>query len=279
MSRPDEDVDCYLSVDGIEFFRQRNGCKFNAMNPTYMLPSDDEESKGDWAVELNEEIPWVFVTGVDIVPIQLREVPVRCRFEIWNIAMPDMPYDDAYFDLIHARDVLTGICNYPQFLGQVARILRPGGLVILIKPDLVQYADDKSEDEWMLGSESGPRGWFTLWETYRNCLTLLGVDVTVPQRLRKLLEGTGAFENIEDCRAMIPVGFYPEDKRVLTVGQLQWMAHDLLLPALRSMFLSSGMVESRVDQIIKDAQTDLYCGNTFGLSSHLHIVHATRREE
>ncbi|KAF7338250.1 Secondary metabolism regulator LAE1 [Mycena venus] len=195
MSRPDQDDDCYLPIDGIEFFRQLNGRKFNTMNPTYLLPSDDEEIK-------------VFVTGVDIVPIQLREVPERCRFEIWDINMPDMPYEDAYFDLIHARAIHTGIRDYPRFLHQIARILRPGGLVILIEPDLVQYADDKSETEWMFGS--GPRGWFTLWETYRSCLTLLGVDVMVPQCLRQLLEATGSFENIEDSRGVIPVGFYPQ---------------------------------------------------------------------
>jgi len=66
---------------------------------------------------------------------------------------------------------------------------------------------------------------------------------------------------------------------VLTVGQLQWMAYDLLLPALKPMFLSLGMLETRADRIIKDAQFDLYYSNTdFKLSSHLHIIHATRRE-
>ncbi|KAF7330466.1 S-adenosyl-L-methionine-dependent methyltransferase [Mycena venus] len=181
MSRPNEDDDCYLPIDGIEFFRQLNGRQFNTMNHTYLLPSDNEEikstylgwlalcwyspspavrsiaphhtvylprtdlsldlgtGKGDWAVQLSEEIPWVFVTSVDIVPIQQREVPERCRFEIWDINTPDMPYKDAYFDLIHARAIHTGIRDYPRFLHQIACILRPGGLVILIEPDLVQY--------------------------------------------------------------------------------------------------------------------------------------------
>ncbi|KAF7335605.1 S-adenosyl-L-methionine-dependent methyltransferase [Mycena venus] len=212
MSRPDEDDDCYLPIDGIEFFRQLNGRQFNTMNHTYLLPSDDEEIKvrilDGWHYAgihppqrydlLHRVIQFiflgriyvgpvksvlqfgpyrkgepgrhcdpsllnlylsarfgdrrllsadggfinflqVFVTGVDIVPIQHREVPERCRFEIWDINTPDMPYEDAYFDLIHARAIHTGIRDYPRFLRQIARILRPGGLVILIEPDLVQY--------------------------------------------------------------------------------------------------------------------------------------------
>jgi ubiquinone/menaquinone biosynthesis C-methylase UbiE len=50
-----------------------------------------------------------------------------------------MPYKDGNFDLIHARFVHTGILDYPRFLGQIGRLLRPGGLVILIEPDLRQF--------------------------------------------------------------------------------------------------------------------------------------------
>lgn len=66
------------------------------------------------------------------------------------------------------------------------------------------------------------------------------------------------------------------DRRVLTVGQLQWMAHDLLLPALKPMFMHVGLLESRVDRMIKEAQKDLYSGD-FELSGRLHIAYATRR--
>jgi ubiquinone/menaquinone biosynthesis C-methylase UbiE len=138
-----------------------------------------------------------------------------------------MPYADGYFDLIHARAVFTGIRHYTRFLHQIARLLRPGGLVILIEPVLMQYvlhhlhisiqktlkqlqANNKPEVEYTFGS--GPRGWFTLWETYRSCLASLEVDVTVPQRLGRLLEDTRAFENIEVHEGIIPVGFYPESQ-------------------------------------------------------------------
>jgi hypothetical protein len=66
------------------------------------------------------------------------------------------------------------------------------------------------------------------------------------------------------------------DSSLLTVGQLQWMAYDLLLPALKPMFVHLGLLESRVDRIIKDAQKDLYHTH-FELSSHIHIAYATKR--
>jgi len=184
------------------------------------------ESTSFWAYSFQ-----VFVTGVDLIPIQFKEVPARCRFEIWDINTYDMPYEDAYFDLIHARDVHTGIRDYPRFLAQIGRILRPGGLVILIEPDLTQYADGKPELEWTFGS--GPRGWFTLWETYRSCLSLLGVDVTVPQRLKQLLEETGLFENIEDFRGVIPVGFYPEGE-----AEKRWKEIDTDCPVPSQIWVS-----------------------------------------
>lgn len=68
-------------------------------------------------------------------------------------------------------------------------------------------ADGKPEIEYTFGS--GPRGWFTLWETYRTCLVSLGIDATVPQSLKSLLENTDLFENIVAYEGNIPVGSYP----------------------------------------------------------------------
>jgi hypothetical protein len=45
MSKPGEDDDCYLSIEGLEFFREIHGRRFNTLNPTYFLPADDEEIK------------------------------------------------------------------------------------------------------------------------------------------------------------------------------------------------------------------------------------------
>lgn len=53
-------------------------------------------------------------------------------------------------------------------------------------------------------------GWVALWRLYRNCLLGKGVDLTAPKRLRKLLQGTGAFGKIVTQQADTPIGFWPQ---------------------------------------------------------------------
>lgn len=60
------------------------------------------------------------------------------------------------------------------------------------------------------------------------------------------------------------------------MGQLQWMDYELLLPALRPLFLTSGLPPSSVELLIKDAQNDLY-RPSYPLSTRLHIAYATKR--
>lgn len=65
------------------------------------------------------------------------------------------------------------------------------------------------------------------------------------------------------------------DPHLLSVGQLQWLDYDLLLPALRPMFLFHGLTENQVRSLITGAQRDLY-HPVAELSTHINIVHASK---
>jgi len=162
-------------------------------------------------------------------------------------------------------------------LREIARLLRPGGLVLLIEPDLVPTVNGKPVVRCPDGSggDSGLHGWLTFWETYRACLKSRGIDPTVPQRLVDLVSATDAFENIVTQNCDVPVGFWPTDSHLLTIGQLQWMDYELFLPAVKPLFLSAGVSESKVERIIADAQHDLYYPGV-SISTHLHIVYASK---
>ncbi|KIK96226.1 hypothetical protein PAXRUDRAFT_826169 [Paxillus rubicundulus Ve08.2h10] len=232
---------------------------------------------GFWAIDLADEFPEAEVIGVDLAPIQPREVPENCFFELCDLDQWYLPYPSGHFDVVHARFMHTGIENYPRFLREIARMLRPGGVVILIEPDSEPIADGKTATELTRsGQPSGMRGWFALWEAYRQCLRDKGIDVTVPPELSTLVAATGDFEGIGSQTGNIPIGFWPKDPVALSIGQLAWMNYDLMLPALKPLFLSTGMKEWEAKKLIEEAHQDLYYP-LVRASMRLHIVYALRK--
>ncbi|KAF9265442.1 S-adenosyl-L-methionine-dependent methyltransferase [Marasmius fiardii PR-910] len=305
----------YVGEDDSGFFRTVYGRTINNMSSIYLLPADEDETKrfelhqrlmqfvfggknyvgpiretlqfgqhrrildlgtgsGLWAVSMADEFPRAEVIGIDLAPLQPRDVPPNCTFELYDLDQGPIPYPDGYFDFVHARSIHTGIRDYAAFLGEITRILRPGGLVLLIEPDLTPLADGKP----LVSSRNGHGmyDWFSLWETYRACLTRQGIDVNVPGKLAELIASTENYEAIVKRDGNIPVGFWPADPSMLTVGQLQWMDYELLLPALKPLFLSVGLPETHVRTLIGNAQRDLY-HPTLNLSAHIHIVYATKK--
>ena len=98
-------------------------------------------------------------------------------------------------------------------------MLRPGGLVILIEPDSEPIADGKSATELTRSAQpSGMRGWFALWEAYRQCLRDKGIDVNVPPELAHLVAATGAFDKIVAQEGNLPIGHWPKGVCVCVVS-------------------------------------------------------------
>ncbi|KAF5330891.1 hypothetical protein D9619_005636 [Psilocybe cf. subviscida] len=283
-------------------------------------------------------------------------------FELCDLAQWPLPFPDAYFDFIHARSLNIGMQDYPRFLLEVSRLLRPGGLLLLVEPTLfpcpppsrnipspisnptstlrppnpshpgpaintssalqfsaastsslsstglLTYTDGRSQaastssQPYASSSQSRlamppppttvPRpppphspahthqemsGWAALWRTFRACLTAQRVDVHVPEKLAALLAGAGgAFENVTVHDGTVPVGFWPTDPHLLSAGQLQWTDYELLLPALRPLFLQHGLSPTNVDRLIQDAQHDLY-HPAYPPSTRIHVAYANKR--
>jgi SAM-dependent methyltransferase len=256
------------------------------VGPVEKVLSADRDPKGEklrvldmgtggglWAVDMADEFPHVEVTGVDLAPLQPRMVPSNCTFELCDLDARCLPYHSNSYDVVHARNMHSGIHNYPRFLHELTRILRPGGVLILVEFDLRPIADGEFTSA---DAKSGIPGWCALAEAMQRALTQSGVDVKVPRHMGELVHNLGRYDQVIQQHADIPVGFWPKDPALLTVGQLAWMESDLLILAVRPLLLSSGLSEKEVKKLTEAAQRDLYFPLVH-IQNRLHVVHAIKK--
>ncbi|CEL51805.1 hypothetical protein RSOLAG1IB_00340 [Rhizoctonia solani AG-1 IB] len=228
---------------------------------------------GLWAIEMADEFDWVEVTGVDLAPIQPRKVPPNCFFELFDLDGQRLPYPDSWFDVVHARSVYTGVRHYSILLRELARVLRPGGVAIFAEVDSTPVGEKKHRIP--LEPRGGAPGWAQYWDQVRRALGQLGIDVSIPSQLRSRVRDTREFEHIVAQEAMVPIGFWPKDPVVLSIGQLAWMNYDNLLLALRPLLLDHGITPDKAAKLIEDAQENLYRPKVQPYCCW-HIVHARK---
>lgn len=83
---------------------------------------------GHWAQDIADQSPHTVFTGLDLSPIQLRDVSPNVFFVVDDIEQ-DFNYDNNKFDLIHIRGLDGSIRNWPRLYAECLRCLKPGGII------------------------------------------------------------------------------------------------------------------------------------------------------
>jgi SAM-dependent methyltransferase len=74
-------------------------------------------------------------TGVDISPVAARTARERFGHDARSGTLADQRFPDASFDVVTLWDVIEHVFDPGELLGEVRRVLRPGGRVLLETPD------------------------------------------------------------------------------------------------------------------------------------------------
>ncbi|RPA81276.1 methyltransferase family protein [Ascobolus immersus RN42] len=162
-----------------------NGRRYSNRRPDLMLPNDKEEEErldlmhhlwnlvldgklyccpttprndgrvldlgtgtGLWAIAYGEEHPDSTVIGTDLSPMQTHYLPSNVTFEVEDFEHEDWDLGPA-FSLIHGRNLLGSVLDWPEFLRRVYKNLEPGGIFELQEGEV---ANPFSTDGTLAGS-------------------------------------------------------------------------------------------------------------------------------
>ncbi|KAG8883516.1 hypothetical protein FRB97_006499 [Tulasnella sp. 331] len=92
-----------------------------------------DESRHKRAVDMASQFPHAKVLGIDLVPpvlLGINTIPHNCRFEVDDANLSMAHYKDC-FDVVHVRAADQGINDYKGFIYEIARTIRPHGILIL----------------------------------------------------------------------------------------------------------------------------------------------------
>ncbi|KAI5811846.1 S-adenosyl-L-methionine-dependent methyltransferase [Pyronema omphalodes] len=165
---------------------------------------------GIWAIDMADKYPMAEVIGIDLSPIQPDWVPANCRFEV-DDAMMEWTFKNDFFDLIHCRNIASGVSDWNHLVTQMMRCTIPGGYVELCEYSITAHSDDDT-----MKHDHGTK---ICMDTLREAMSKMGRPAQTLESMRIVLEKAG-FEDVQALEAKEPLGPWPKDPRQKKIGAM-----------------------------------------------------------
>ncbi|PPQ69967.1 hypothetical protein CVT24_003671 [Panaeolus cyanescens] len=224
---------------------------------------------GKWVMDMAEEFPHVYFRGFDIVPIATRYPLPRVTFEIEDVNT-EYRWDDATFDLVHARFIDMAVRDFPSVIREVSRVLRPGG--VFLSHEWGRHIDlDPSYGT--IDSVNIPatrRFYDVLNEALRSARRLLPTAHRIPG----MIHASGQFTLVEESQRQVPIGTWPQDQTSRGIGTACLESLEVFADSARYVLLSAGMEENDMNNMLAAFISEIR--TTPGLVSTLYTVCAHR---
>ncbi|KAG8914449.1 hypothetical protein FRC01_004075 [Tulasnella sp. 417] len=213
---------------------------------------------GRWALDMARHFPHAEVVGLDLVPPVLvteDEIPMNCRFEV-DDANLSLDHFENSFDLVHVRSADTGLNDLNGWFYEIAKTLRPGGLLIIANGSIQKRGADLNPlpltDPGQPGFSWVQKTWGTIYDGYLN---KGNTGVQNPLYWDDYLRKNSNFEHV--CRQdyFIPIGPWKPNmsEREVMTANLMREAEVRALHAHKPHMLSQGHEEADVDMWIERA--------------------------
>jgi len=99
-------------------------------NPRNLL--DVATGTGDLALDIQDACPDIDITATDFCPEMLAHASARGMRKTQVADALALPYPESSFDVVTVAFGLRNMADYPKALREMARVLRPGGQLIIL---------------------------------------------------------------------------------------------------------------------------------------------------
>ena len=241
-----DDVSRYTAslTSSIERYPIENGRRYHALKDgSYVMPNDESEldrldlmhqmirvvmrnrlfftplgdrperildvgtGTGIWAIEMGDEFPDAEIIGTDLSATQPSWVPPNVKFEIDDAEEPWTFQEE--FDFIHVRYLAAAIGDWPQLVRQTFRHTKPGGWVEFQDFNAQYYSED--------GSFTPDLNIHKFITQFLDAAASFGRDSCPGPKIEGWMKEVG-FENIVAEKFRLPIGPWPKDKHLKSVG-------------------------------------------------------------
>ncbi|QRV93172.1 methyltransferase domain protein [Ceratobasidium sp. AG-Ba] len=240
-------------------------------------------AEGTWAQEMGQQFPHVDIISLDNFPLCPHIPRPNVAFEVYDlyngIAAPD-----ATFDVVHLRHTMMHLRNPKDFIIDVHRVLKPGGLFLFSKSELDGFDGRNPEFPALSSLPALCEG----FQITRHALSQQGVDVHmwrdlpgwlspdsdlwVPQRPAKGGKLVG-FRDIRFKSVIIPAGPWEEEERLKEVGRIVQRAWSHIWTSMEAPLQVFGLDAARAKQVVRGAVGDIRRSDVAVAAKH-HLIYA-----
>ena len=123
-----------------EIFHKMNSNSVNLRKKIILnMLDDDPEAKildlgcdeGSWSIKLKEKINSKQIYGIDIIDQRLKEAKEKGVITKKSDLNENIPFENNFFDVIHADQVIEHIAYLDRFISEIHRVLKSGGYTII----------------------------------------------------------------------------------------------------------------------------------------------------
>ncbi|KAG8679870.1 hypothetical protein FRC09_018653, partial [Ceratobasidium sp. 395] len=216
--------------------------------------ADLGSGSGDWISDMAKEFPHARGIGIDLAPSMPIGVAPNVSFETRDVTKGMAEHDDKY-DMVHTRSIANGISDYPAFIATMARMLKPGGILMLMEGHLQVYDEELN----IMQSTSGIPRLLAEIVARQASPNNLGIN-KIGDRLEFWMQEHGEFTDIRTHAVYVPIGWSgsPEHcKEPVAAGRLMMENMQNFAGAWHPMFISMGVPEVDIDQWVSEARRQL----------------------